>query len=171
MINILADIAKDQKIVNALKVAIMNGTLLKHCPFDKLDQRPSGTCCSYCAKVCHKIWPDLKDCCPCNKTDREAIVHAIIAISNVFGPSYRYGDVFSLDGRLFILLTVDGDHYSLVDPFTKDNLPHFWTDAVKITSADVQVNKEELKQLMHGANFIYCGHISELTIKNGRLVD
>ncbi|MEN6445022.1 MAG: hypothetical protein ABFC98_03140, partial [Candidatus Cloacimonas sp.] len=79
-------------------------------------------------------------------------------------------DVFSLDGRLFILLTVDGDHYSLVDPFTKDNLPHFWSDAVKITSAGVQVTKEELKQIMYGAIFSYCGHISELTIKNGQLV-
>lgn len=80
MINILADIAKDQKIINALKKAVTDGTLLKQCPFDKLDLRPVGVENSYCSKVCRRIWPDLKDCCPCNKYDRDSIIMAIIAI-------------------------------------------------------------------------------------------
>lgn len=170
MINILADIAKDQEIVNDLKNAVTDGTLLKQCPFEKRNLRSVRVENSCCTKVCHRIWPDLQCFCPCHKTDREAIVNAIIAISNLYEKLYRFGDVFSYNNRLFILLTVDGDHYTLLDVFTKSDYLYLWAEPMETEVKGVYVNEDEIKDLMCGCAFTYCGHISELTIKNGQLI-
>lgn len=174
LIKVLSEIAQDKEVVGVVETALERGDILSKCPGNLIKVGRS-----LCPELCRKIWPDLRDFqCPCFKPNRLEIAQAIVALSKLVKEPekiYRTGDVFRHDGVTFMLAVVSpggtmakvtisgrgcnymGDCYH-GQPFHPDNGVH-------------SITLEEIQNSIRGCNELeYLGHISDLTIKNGKVV-
>ena len=163
-VKVLAEIAKDKARVEELEGSIENGTLLSGCPFD-------GNDVETCETVCHKIWTDLKrGQCPCSKPHRLEIAQAIIALSKLLEEprTYRIGDCFSYENGVALMVRAP-DNSILLTNITNE-CKSYVTPLFRVKDI-LKVPGERLEDaFISFGGMKYIGHISELTIKNGKVV-
>jgi hypothetical protein len=174
LIKVLSEIAQDKEVVGVLVEALERGNLLERCPGTL-----RGSSRSLCPELCRKIWPDLfKGQCPCSKPNRLEIAQAIVALSKLKKEpekTYRTGDIFQLDNVIFMLAVVSSGA-----PIAKitisgggcNYLGDYYHDKPFVAAHGV--NNITLKEIQNSIyaykNLEYLGHISELTIKNGKVI-
>lgn len=182
-VKVLAEIARDKVVVEKLEKAIAKGTLLTTCPFwgtgdecmSVCDECLSGDECmsgDECLSVCGAIWPnpdgatDGATSCPCFKPYRLEIAQAIIALSKLVPKTYRVGDVFGYTGNdlLYIISLIGNQKFALMG-LGSNSAPN---DGYKCVAHGEGISLGYLTAFP--GNYTYLGHISELTIKNGKVV-
>lgn len=172
-VTVLYKIAQDKVVVDRLEKAVSKGTLLVDCPFPGKDFINGPLC----ERLCWKIWPDLAlddDCpCakPCSKPHRLEIAQAIIALSKLVPEpkTYRVGDCFSYKNGFALLVA------SPVSCVFLTNISNGCGSRVAspVEVEDFQVVSPDRLKAAFGAfsdGVKHLGHISELTIKNGKVV-
>jgi len=180
-VKVLEEIAQDKEVVGWLEKAVEKGTLLVDCPFPTRRPFPSRHKSEACPRLCGKIWPDINDAitkgnyggCSCSKPHRLEIAQAIIALSKLVPEpkTYRVGDVFEIDGYINLLCCV-GDG---VIQFILLSDGNRWREPSAISKQENAFTGLPLSRIEKALNartdrYKYLGHISELTIKNGKVV-
>jgi hypothetical protein len=146
--------------------------------------RQSGINNINCKTLCWKIWPDIakdrsqSNGCPCNNGKPvHDVFQAISALSKLVPAPpekvYRVGDVFEVGGYdPHILVTIGQNQVALVN-LNGSSLYIKNHEDPYITVLDrFRVTKAEINSIVNGEfkEADYIGHISELTLRNGKIV-
>lgn len=171
---VLIEIAQDKDIVSILVEALERGDILERCPGTLKESSRS-----LCPELCRKIWPDLiTGQCPGHKPNRLEIAQAIVALSKVVKEperTYRTGDVFR-HGDVTFMLAVVSSGATIAKVTISGARCHYigdyYHDKPFVANHGVyNITLEEIRNSIRECGRIeYLGHISELTIKNGKVL-
>lgn len=166
LIKVLSEIAQDKEVVGVLVEALERGDILERCPGTL-----RGGYLSLCPELCQKIWPDLtRSQCPCSKPNRLEIAQAIVALSKLVKETERkwqQGDVVAIGNCHYVLCYTESDPCRCNIFNLKDGCRKF---GAVLLDGDKRIGNCSASELFRGEAYEYLGHISELTIKNGKVI-
>jgi len=166
LIEVLSEIAQDKRVVDVLEEALERGDILRKCPGTLT--KSSRTLCT---ELCRKIWPDLRDRqCPCSKPDRLEIAQAIVALSKLVKEperKWQQGDVVEIGSCHYVLCYTEAKPCQCNIFNLEDGCRKFET---VLLDGGKRINECSASELFRGEPYEYLGHISKLTIKNGKVV-
>lgn len=158
-LDIMIEIASDPEMVEMLEKWLAGP--IEACPYHYSILGKKD-----CNKLCFALWPDIDDC-PCKKDDRVSTVKAILSMAKLMKNEekiYLNGDVFKFsNGTPYLLADVGGYNYCLVSLCSGNR----WTEPIK---TEEKITETLFKEIAGGSSdFTFVGHISTLTIKEGKI--